>query len=78
MNLASTKQGHPHSHIWFTGHHFDHILCFMQMANTPKKVNHVGVVFQFSYFMDAQSIFAEINDSNEYINLKIHLVVLKT
>jgi hypothetical protein len=27
--------------------------------------------------MDAQSVFAEINDSSEYINPEIHLVALK-
>jgi hypothetical protein len=27
--------------------------------------------------MDAQSVFAEIKDSSEYINLEIHLVALK-
>jgi hypothetical protein len=30
-----------------------------------------------SYLMDAQSVFAEINDSSEYINPEIHLVALK-
>jgi hypothetical protein len=27
--------------------------------------------------MDAQSVFAQINDSSEYINPEIHLVALK-
>ncbi len=30
-----------------------------------------------SYLMDAQSVFAQINDSSEYINPEIHLVALK-
>jgi hypothetical protein len=30
-----------------------------------------------SYLMDAQSVFAEINDSSEYRNPEIHLVALK-
>jgi hypothetical protein len=30
-----------------------------------------------SYLMDAQSVFAEMNDSSEYINPEIHLVPLK-
>jgi hypothetical protein len=30
-----------------------------------------------SYLMDAQSVFAEIKDSSEYINTEIHLIALK-
>ncbi len=29
MNSASTEQSHPCSHLWFTGHCHDHILCLL-------------------------------------------------